>query len=236
MPPDRQHRAGDRRAPCRGRTAARRVRRWLHRRRARRSPRSPRSRAGCTTSGIAAHWRDELLAVVDDGGRVRRRRSSAPRSASSALRPTAVHLVGYADGDAVWVQQRARDKSTDPGLWDTLMGGQVAAGESIADDAGARDDGGGRARARRPARARARRTGAAPQAGARGLHGRADRGLSSPSSLPARRRRTATARSSVSSASPSPRCASDFAAGAFTLEASLILGAELERRNEAGLA
>jgi 8-oxo-dGTP pyrophosphatase MutT (NUDIX family) len=44
----------------------------------------------------------------------------------------AVHLVGFAEGEvAVWVQQRAFDKSTDPGRWDTLMGGQVTSGESI---------------------------------------------------------------------------------------------------------
>ena len=30
------------------------------------------------------------------------------------------------------MQQRAFDKATDPGRWDTLMGGQIAAGESIA--------------------------------------------------------------------------------------------------------
>jgi len=44
----------------------------------------------------------------------------------------AVHLVGYAsDGARIWVQQRAFDKATDPGRWDTLMGGQVAAGETV---------------------------------------------------------------------------------------------------------
>ena len=45
----------------------------------------------------------------------------------------AVHLVGRTPDGALWVQQRALDKATDPGLWDTLMGGLVAAGESIAD-------------------------------------------------------------------------------------------------------
>ena len=43
----------------------------------------------------------------------------------------AVHLVGFAPDGRVWVQQRAFDKAVDPGLWDTLMGGQVSAGESI---------------------------------------------------------------------------------------------------------
>jgi hypothetical protein len=40
----------------------------------------------------------------------------------------AVHLVGFAADGRIWVQQRAFDKATDPGLWDTLMGGQVGAG------------------------------------------------------------------------------------------------------------
>ena len=45
----------------------------------------------------------------------------------------AVHLVGFAPDGSVWVQQRAFDKAVDPGRWDTLMGGQVSAGESIAE-------------------------------------------------------------------------------------------------------
>jgi len=44
----------------------------------------------------------------------------------------AVHLVGQRADGRVWVQQRALDKATDPGLWDTLMGGLVSAHESIA--------------------------------------------------------------------------------------------------------
>lgn len=45
----------------------------------------------------------------------------------------AVHLVVSTRGGAVWAQQRAFDKATDPGLWDTTMGGQVAHGESVAE-------------------------------------------------------------------------------------------------------
>ena len=78
---------------------------------------------------LAGPWRDELLSVVDDEGHVL---GSIERAAVRVLglRTFAVHLVGRADDGHVWVQQRAFDKSTDPGLWDTLMGGQVAAGES----------------------------------------------------------------------------------------------------------
>ena len=82
-------------------------------------------------AGLAGRWRDELLAVVDDDERPI---AAVERSVVRVLGLTtyAVHLVGFAfDGRRVWVQQRARDKATDPGLWDTLMGGQVAAGETV---------------------------------------------------------------------------------------------------------
>lgn len=82
-------------------------------------------------AGLAGHWRDELLAVVDDK---ERQVAEVERSVVRVLGLTthAVHLVGFAfDGQCVWVQQRAFDKATDPGQWDTLMGGQVVAGETV---------------------------------------------------------------------------------------------------------
>jgi 8-oxo-dGTP pyrophosphatase MutT (NUDIX family) len=81
--------------------------------------------------GLAAPWRDELLAVADASGRAR---GSVERAVVRVLGlvTEAVHLVGVAAGATTWVQQRALSKATDPGRWDTLMGGQVAAGESIA--------------------------------------------------------------------------------------------------------
>ena len=84
-------------------------------------------------AGLAGPWRDELLAVVDERG------LTIGAIERGAVRPlglatSAVHLVGRDhDGRRFWIQQRALDKSTDPGLWDTLMGGQVAFGESIRD-------------------------------------------------------------------------------------------------------
>jgi ADP-ribose pyrophosphatase YjhB (NUDIX family) len=42
-----------------------------------------------------------------------------------------VHLAGFAPDGRHWVQQRSMDKANDPGLWDTLMGGMIPAGESI---------------------------------------------------------------------------------------------------------
>lgn len=76
-------------------------------------------------------WRNELLSVTDGSGR----RVGAIERA--AVRPLgiathAVHLVGCDARGDVWVQQRALDKATDPGLWDTLVGGLVSADESMA--------------------------------------------------------------------------------------------------------
>ena len=83
------------------------------------------------TNQIGGRWRDELLAVDNTEG--------VPVAAieRAAVRPLgiathAVHLVGQRADGHVWVQQRALDKATDPGLWDTLMGGLVSARESIA--------------------------------------------------------------------------------------------------------
>jgi 8-oxo-dGTP pyrophosphatase MutT (NUDIX family) len=89
------------------------IARWLHR------------------EGVAPRWRGELLPVVDTEER--------PLAAIErgvvrvlGLKTFAVHLAGRSLDAGFWVQQRAFDKATDPGQWDTLMGGQQAAGESIA--------------------------------------------------------------------------------------------------------
>lgn len=79
---------------------------------------------------LAGRWRDELLPVIDADG--------TPHGAieRAAVRPLgitthAVHLVGrHADG-RFWVQQRAWDKATDPGMWDTLVGGLMSAEETV---------------------------------------------------------------------------------------------------------
>lgn len=81
--------------------------------------------------GVVSGWRDELLTVTDQHDMPRARIERA------AVRPLgitthAVHLIGQTPDGGVWVQQRALDKATDPGRWDTLMGGLQAAGESDA--------------------------------------------------------------------------------------------------------
>ena len=79
--------------------------------------------------GLAAPWRDELLSVTTStGAQVGVVERAVVRVLGIAT--AAVHLVGVTGDGRVWVQQRALGKATDPGCWDTLMGGQVAAGES----------------------------------------------------------------------------------------------------------
>jgi len=82
-------------------------------------------------NGRSGASRNELLAVVDDTGR------SLGAIERAVVRPLgisthAVHLVVRDERGHVWVQKRAFDKATDPGRWDTTVGGLVAAGESIA--------------------------------------------------------------------------------------------------------
>jgi 8-oxo-dGTP pyrophosphatase MutT (NUDIX family) len=59
---------------------------------------------------------------------------SVPRSLARWLGiPThSVHVVGLHGPNWCWVQKRATSKSEDPGMWDTLMGGTVAFGETPA--------------------------------------------------------------------------------------------------------
>jgi 8-oxo-dGTP pyrophosphatase MutT (NUDIX family) len=81
-------------------------------------------------AGLAGAWRNEQLAVCDTQGR---RVGTVERAAVRPLGITtaAVHLVGLTGDGRVWVQQRALDKSNDPGLWDTLMGGMVSAADTL---------------------------------------------------------------------------------------------------------
>ena len=84
-----------------------------------------------STHRLGGRWRGERLAVTDADGRV------VGAIERAVVRPLgiathAVHLVGHTNDGRVWIQQRALDKAVDPGLWDTLMGGLMAAGETVA--------------------------------------------------------------------------------------------------------
>lgn len=84
-----------------------------------------------SVKGLCGKWRDELLPVTDEA---LEQHAVIERA---AVRPLgiatfAVHLIGFTAQGDVWVQQRALDKATDPGRWDTLVGGLVAADEDAA--------------------------------------------------------------------------------------------------------
>jgi 8-oxo-dGTP pyrophosphatase MutT (NUDIX family) len=78
-------------------------------------------------AGLIRSWRDELLDVVAEGRLLGRIERGAVRPLG--LLTQAVHLNAWAPDGRLWIARRALSKSTDPGLWDTLSGGLVAAGE-----------------------------------------------------------------------------------------------------------
>jgi len=79
------------------------------------------------TGGLITGWRDELLAVGNPAV------AKIERAACRAFGITteAVHLNAYASREALIVARRAAHKQFDPGLWDNLVGGMVAADESL---------------------------------------------------------------------------------------------------------
>lgn len=81
-------------------------------------------------AGQVRAWRDESLAVRDGSGRVV---GEVERGVTRLLgiATEAVHLLGLSPDGRHWVQQRALTKPDDPGLWDTMVGGMVPAGESL---------------------------------------------------------------------------------------------------------
>jgi 8-oxo-dGTP pyrophosphatase MutT (NUDIX family) len=80
--------------------------------------------------GVASVWRDEQIAIRDEAGTVL---GSVERAVVRplAIATQAVHLVALDGRGRHWVQQRAVDKPSDPGLWDTLVGGMVPASEPL---------------------------------------------------------------------------------------------------------
>ena len=84
-------------------------------------------------NGHAGRWRDELLAVRAAGRGPALAVVERGVARNLGLATWAVQLHARdPDQGGWWLQQRALDKATDPGRWDTVTGGLVAAGESVA--------------------------------------------------------------------------------------------------------
>ena len=82
-------------------------------------------------AGRAPGWRNELLDVWTDSNEPPVRVAAIERG---VMRPLglvtrAVHLNGWSSDGRLWVARRALSKATDPGMWDTLVGGLIGAGE-----------------------------------------------------------------------------------------------------------
>ncbi len=74
---------------------------------------------------------EEWLPLVDETGKVI---GKAPRSAchsdKSLLHPV-VHVHFFDDKGRIFLQKRPENKETQPGKWDTAVGGHISAGESL---------------------------------------------------------------------------------------------------------
>lgn len=76
-------------------------------------------------------WRNELMDVTaaDDWLGVIERAAMRPLG----LLTRAVHLNAWTPDGRLWIARRALSKSTDPGMWDTLVGGLVGTKEDLED-------------------------------------------------------------------------------------------------------
>ncbi|MBA2674179.1 NUDIX domain-containing protein [Ramlibacter sp.] len=85
--------------------------------------------AAIRQAGLAPSWRNEQLAVRGARGETL---GTVERGVTRILgiATHAVHLAGFLPDGRHWVQQRAFDKPNDPGMWDTMVGGMVPAGEA----------------------------------------------------------------------------------------------------------
>lgn len=80
-------------------------------------------------AGLIKSWRNELLDVIGEGKCLARLERGAFRPLG--LLTQAVHLNAWTQHGKLWVARRSLNKTTDPGLWDTLSGGLVGAGEDL---------------------------------------------------------------------------------------------------------
>lgn len=90
-------------------------------------------------AGCAPGWRNELLDVWPDHA-VGETSPSGNRPLGAiergVVRPLglltrAVHLSGWSQDGQLWVARRSLTKATDPGMWDTLVGGLISSQEDV---------------------------------------------------------------------------------------------------------
>ncbi|HUH87036.1 MAG TPA: NUDIX domain-containing protein [Pusillimonas sp.] len=80
-------------------------------------------------AGCLRAWRDELLDVVGEGKTLGAIERAAVRPLGMLTK--AVHLNAWTPDGRLWIALRSAGKSTDPGMWDTLVGGLAVAGETL---------------------------------------------------------------------------------------------------------
>lgn len=80
-------------------------------------------------NGCLRGWRDELLDVYGEGRPLCVLERAAMRPLG--LLTKAVHLNGWSPDGRLWLARRSDTKATDPGKWDTLVGGLAVAAEPL---------------------------------------------------------------------------------------------------------
>lgn len=80
-------------------------------------------------NGCLRGWRDELLDVYGEGRRLCVLERAAMRPLG--LLTKAVHLNGWSPDGRMWLARRSDTKATDPGMWDTLVGGLAVSAEPL---------------------------------------------------------------------------------------------------------
>lgn len=80
-------------------------------------------------NGCLRGWRGELLDVYGEGRRLCVLERAAMRPLG--LLTKAVHLNAWSADGGMWIARRSLTKPTDPGKWDTLVGGLVGASEPL---------------------------------------------------------------------------------------------------------
>ena len=78
-------------------------------------------------AGFAPGWRNELLDIWSEGKMVGAIERGVMRPLGLLTR--AVHLNAWSESGQLWVARRSLTKATDPGMWDTLVGGLVGHAE-----------------------------------------------------------------------------------------------------------